>query len=173
MTAPVWGGLFHKFAQAELASLVGLTQALARSKIMLVYPAQLSKVGAGYMVSFRDIPEALTEGRTKAEAMEMAADALATAMDFYFDDRREVPVPSKTKKDEIPVAIPTSLSAKILLLNEMLREGVSPASLARKLKATPQTVTRIVDLHHSTKIDTIDAALGVMGKKLVLTVANA
>lgn len=139
---------------------------------MLVYPAQLSKVGTGYVVSFRDVPEALTEGRTKAKALEMAADALATAMDFYFEDRRQVPAPSKAKKDEVFVALPTSLSAKILLLNEMLREGVSPAGLARKLKATPQTVTRIVDLHHPTKIDTISAALEAIGKKLVLTVAN-
>ncbi len=140
---------------------------------MLVYPARLSKVGTGYVVSFRDIPEALTEGRTKAEALEMASDALATAMDFYFEDRRQVPAPSKTKKDEVLITLPTSLSAKVLLLNEMLKEGMSPSVLARRLKTTPQSVTRIVDLHHPTKIDTISAALEAMGKKLVLTVANA
>jgi len=78
---------------------------------MLVYPVKLSKVGAGYVVTFRDIPEALTEGRTKAEALEMAADALATAMDFYFEDRRQVPPPSRAKKGEVPVALPASLSA--------------------------------------------------------------
>ena len=140
---------------------------------MLVYPARLNKVGTGYVVSFRDIPEALTEGRTKVEALEMAADALATAMDFYFEDRRQVPAPSRARKDEVLITLPTSLSAKVLLLNEMLKEGMSPSVLARKLKTTPQSVTRIVDLHHPTKIDTISAALESMGKKLVLTVANA
>ncbi len=140
---------------------------------MLVYPARLNKVGTGYVVSFRDIPEALTEGRTKVEALEMAADALATAMDFYFEDRRQVPAPSRARKDEVLITLPTSLSAKVLLLNEMLKEGMSPSVLARKLKTTPQSVTRIVDLHHPTKIDTISAALEAMGKKLVLTVANA
>ena len=140
---------------------------------MLVYPARLNKVGTGYVVSFRDITEALTEGRTKVEALEMAADALATAMDFYFEDRRQVPAPSRARKDEVLITLPTSLSAKVLLLNEMLKEGMSPSVLARKLKTTPQSVTRIVDLHHPTKIDTISAALEAMGKKLVLTVANA
>lgn len=140
---------------------------------MLVYPARLEKKGAGYVVSFRDVPEALTEGASREEAMDMAADALATAMDFYFEDRKQVPMPSRFGKAEVPVELPTSLSAKVLLLNEMLRSGITPSALAKKLKASPQTVTRIVDLHHPTKIDTISDALSVMGKKLVLTVAQA
>lgn len=140
---------------------------------MLVYPARLDKKGAGYVVSFRDIPEALTEGSSREEAMDMAADALATAMDFYFEDRKQVPMPSPIGKLEVPVELATSLSAKVLLLNEMLRSGVTASALAKKLKASPQTVTRIVDLHHPTKIDTISDALSVMGKKLVLSVAQA
>lgn len=140
---------------------------------MLVYPARLDKKGAGYVVSFRDIPEALTEGSSREEAMDMAADALATAMDFYFEDRKQVPMPSPIGKSEVPVELATSLSAKVLLLNEMLRSGVTASALAKKLKASPQTVTRIVDLHHPTKIDTISDALSVMGKKLVLSVAQA
>ena len=140
---------------------------------MLVYPARLNKVGTGYVVSFRDIPEALTEGRTKVEALEMNEKTLDTAMDFYFEEARQVPDPARARKDEVLITLPTSLSAKVLLLNEMLKEGMSPSVLARKLKTTPQSVTRIVDLHHPTKIDTISAALEAMGKKLVLTVANA
>lgn len=138
---------------------------------MLVYPARLVQDGAGFVVSFRDIPEAHTSGWSPEEAIEMANDALATAMEFYFEDRREVPMPSKLRKGEVRINLPVSLSAKVLLLNEMLREGVSSAQLARKLHTTPQAVTRIVDLHHSTKIDTIADAFGAMGKRLVLSVA--
>lgn len=138
---------------------------------MFSYPARLIEDGAGYVVSFRDIPEALTEGATKAEALMMAADALATAMDFYFEDRRSVPEPSQPEDGEVFVDLPASMAAKVLLLNEMLRSRVSPADLARRLSASPQTVTRIVDLHHATKIDTIADAFAAMGKRLVLSVA--
>ncbi len=103
----------------------------------------------------------------------MAADALATAMDFYFEDRREVPPPSKARKGEVLVELPASLSAKVLLLNVMLMERVTPSALAKKLNASPQAVTRIVDLHHPTKIDTIAHALSVLGKKLVIQVSDA
>ena len=51
------------------------------------YPVTLTPAPeGGYMVSFVDIPEALTQGETVAEAMEAAKDALLTAFDFYFEE---------------------------------------------------------------------------------------
>ena len=38
------------------------------------------------------------------------------------------------------------------------------AKLARALDASPQTVTRIVDLRHATKIDTLAEAFRAIGK---------
>lgn len=137
---------------------------------MLNYPAGLKPDGDGYLVEFRDIPEAITSGRTKEEALEMAQDALATAMEFYFEDKRTVPAPSKAKRGESLVELPPSLAAKVLLLNLMIEQGVTAASLARRLDTTPQTVTRIVDIHHATKIDTLSEAFRALGKRLELRV---
>lgn len=138
---------------------------------MFGYPAQFVKGKDGYVVSFRDIPEALTSGITKKEAYEMAEDALATAMEFYFEDRRQVPIPSEMRKGEETVDLPASVAVKVLLLNEMLKEHITPSKLAKKLDTSPQTVTRIVDLHHATKIDTLADAFKAMGKTLTFSVA--
>ena len=138
---------------------------------MLNYPARLVRDGEGFMVSFPDIPEALSCGTTREEALAMAADALTTAMDFYFEDRRQVPEPSEAKRGQVLVALPPSVSAKILLLNEMLRQGVRPAELARRMHVRPQEVNRITTLSHPTKIDTISDALAAMGKRLELRLA--
>lgn len=138
---------------------------------MLNYPARFQKERDGYVVTFRDIPEALTSGATKKEAMEMAADALATAMEFYFEDRRPVPMPTKARKGEELVELPASVAVKVLLLNEMLKENMTPSKLAKKLDTSPQTITRIVDLHHATKIDTLADAFKAMGKTLSFSVA--
>ncbi|ACC71036.1 type II toxin-antitoxin system HicB family antitoxin [Paraburkholderia phymatum] len=138
---------------------------------MLRYPALFEPDGDGFAVSFRDIPEALTSGETMEEARAMAADALLTAMDFYFEDRRPVPEPSKAKKGEELVALPASVSAKVLLLNEMIRQQVTPSELARRLGTSPQVVNRIVDVKHATKIDTIAEALEALGKHLEIGVA--
>ncbi|ASW00117.1 type II toxin-antitoxin system HicB family antitoxin [Paraburkholderia aromaticivorans] len=137
---------------------------------MLSYPAVFEPDSGGFVVTFRDIPEAITQGDSLEEARSMAADALLTAMDFYFEDKRPVPAPSKAKKGEELVALPASASAKILLLNEMLAQKVTPSELARRLDTRPQDVNRIVNLEHTTKIDTIAEALAALGKRLEITV---
>lgn len=133
------------------------------------YPAAFTPETGGFVVTFRDIPEAITQGNTVQEALDMARDALITAMDFYFEDRRPVPPPSKAKPGERPIALPIALSAKVLLLNEMLAQKVIPAELARRMGVKPQEVTRILDLGHSTKIDTVAAALSALGRELALS----
>ena len=137
------------------------------------YPAKLTPEDGGYVVTFRDIPEAITQGDTEGEAIQMAADALATAMEFYFEDRRSVPLPSAIQRGEVGVPLPTGFSAKVLLLNEMLGQGVTPAELARRLGTSPQVVNRIVNLGHATKIDTIDEALRALGVSLSLSIDRA
>ena len=139
----------------------------------MLYPAKLAPEDGGFVVTFRDIPEAITQGDTREEAISMAAEALATAMDFYFEDRRPVPAPSEVRRGEVGISLPTGFSAKVLLLNEMLAQSVTPAELARRLGTSPQVVNRIMDTGHATKIDTIDEALRALGARLDLTIHRA
>lgn len=138
---------------------------------MLIYPVVIEPDGDGFMASFPDIPEALTSGETREEAMEMARDALETAFEFYFDDKREIPLPSNLKNGQDCIELPISLTAKIFLLNEMVAKKVRPTDLARLLNTSPQEVNRLVDIKHSTKIDRIAEALSKLGKPLKLTFA--
>ena len=125
----------------------------------------------GYVVTFPDIPEAITQGEDVEDALLHAADALESALDFYFEDRRPVPAPSKPKRGQRVVELPASVSAKVLLLNEMLRQKVRPAELARRIGTTPQEVNRLTNIHHRTRIDGIDKALRALGKRLIVDAA--
>jgi antitoxin HicB len=138
----------------------------------MFYPAVLTEDPAGgFVVSFRDIPEALTQGDDEKEALEMAEDALINALDFYFDDQRPVPLPSKAKRGERLVGLPLSIAAKVLLLNEMLAQNIRPADLARRMNVLPQEVNRFISLDHKIKIDTVALALLSLGRRFELTVA--
>lgn len=79
-------------------------------------------------------------------------------MDFYFEDRRQVPQPFQPKRAQVMVDLPPSGAVKVLLFNEMLAHGTRPADLARLMKVRPQDVNRLKTLRHSTKIDTVAAA---------------
>lgn len=135
---------------------------------MLAYPVKLApdKQSGGYVVTFPDIPEAITQGDSVDEALKMAQDALETALDFYFDDRRPVPMPSKVKRGQRLISLPLSVEAKVLLLNEMVRQRVRPAELARRMRTTPQAVNRLVNLRYVSKIDGIAGAMAALGKSL-------
>ena len=128
----------------------------------------LHNKGGGFTVTFPDIPEAISEGDTEAEALAHARDALVSALDFYFEDRRPVPSPTRPKRRQKIVELPASLAAKVLLLNELVRQNVRPAELARRLGTTPQEVNRLTDMRHTTRIDGIAAALHALGKRLDL-----
>jgi antitoxin HicB len=131
------------------------------------FPVKLSKEPeGGYTVTFPDIPEAITCGESIEDALYHAKDVLESAMDFYLDDKRPVPAPSKPKRGQHTVELPASVSAKVLLLNEMSDQKVRPAELARRLKVTPQEVTRLIDWRHTSKIDGIAGALKALGKTL-------
>lgn len=135
---------------------------------MMFYPAKVEPDGNAWMVSFPDLPEALTAGSTRDEAIEMARDALTTALEFYFDDKRKIPAPSKLKRGQVAIELPASVAAKVLLLNEMIAQHVRPAELARRMGTTAQEVNRLTQLRHATKIDGIDIALHALGKRLEL-----
>lgn len=137
----------------------------------MFYPAKFEKEEQGYSVTFRDIPEAITCGDDWEDALNMATDALLTSMDFYFEDHRQVPLPSAANADEVLIELPASVFAKVLLLNAMVEQNVSNVELARLIHVKPQEVQRITNLGHSTKIDTIAKALSALGKHLQLSIA--
>ncbi|WP_338570461.1 type II toxin-antitoxin system HicB family antitoxin [Erwinia billingiae] len=132
------------------------------------YPINLESCEGGYFVSFPDIPEALTQGDTREEALEMGLDALVTSFDFYFEDNRPVPLPGDINGDYVDV--PASVAAKVMMLNAFIDSGLTQVELASRMGVKKQEVTRLFNLHHSTKIDTIQKALSALGKRLELTV---
>ena len=136
----------------------------------MFYPAKFEQEGQCYNVTFRDIPEAITCGDDYDDAIQMAQDALLTAMDFYFEDHRAVPLPSAAQENEVLVALPASVYAKVLLLNEMIAQNISNVELAKRIDVKPQEIQRITNLEHTTKIDTVVRALKALGKQLQISI---
>lgn len=135
------------------------------------YPAFVTSNGeGGSSIAFRDIPEAISEAWLGEDILEVATDALITAIDFYIEDQRKLPEPSEQKDGEIMVELPISIACKVTLLNCMVENNIRPVDLAKKMGTTPQTVNRILNLRHNTKIDTLANAFKALGKELVLRV---
>ncbi|HAT8011560.1 type II toxin-antitoxin system HicB family antitoxin [Citrobacter rodentium] len=135
------------------------------------YPVNLIPAAeGGYVVSFPDIPEALTQGETRHQTLEAAQEALISAFEFYFEDNDPIPLPSPVGKTDDYVEIPLSVASKVLLLNAFLEARISQLELAKRIGRPKQEITRLFDLRHATKIDAVQAAARALGKELSLTI---
>ena len=67
-----------------------------------VYPALLTtdEKDGGFVVTFRDLPEAITQGNSLEEALNEAADCLEEAIALRIDDKLEIPTIT-TRKSRI------------------------------------------------------------------------
>lgn len=132
------------------------------------YPARLTPDDDGrVMVSFPDVPEALTDGASEAEALAEAGDALAAALAGYVHERRDIPEPSAAS--DLPrVSLPPLTAAKLALYRHMKAKSVSNSELARRLGVTEAVVRRLVDPDHNSRIDRVEAALEAVGARLTV-----
>ena len=65
------------------------------------FPATLtSNVDSGFVVTFRDLPEAITQGDMEQEALLEAADCLEEAIGARIDDKLDIPFTSSSKETE-------------------------------------------------------------------------
>jgi antitoxin HicB len=79
----------------------------------MYYPARFEPAEeGGFVVTFRDVPEAITQGDDKEEAIEMARDALRSAMEFYLEDKRAIPLPSALEPGEELVELYPGIAAQ-------------------------------------------------------------
>ena len=134
------------------------------------YPARLqpAKEG-GFTVTFRDVPEAITEGDTMDEALAAASDALESALSFYIDEREPLPKPSAPKRGERMVELSAIGMAKTALHEAMLMEKVSRAELARRLSCHLEQVARLLDLTHASKFEQLERALAAVNRRMVVS----
>lgn len=145
---------------------------LGEPTLMLSYPVNLERdTNNTYLVTFPDIPEAVSVGDDEDEALLNALDALESAIEIYFDEKREVPTPSKPKRAQHVVTLPALVVAKVLLANEMVRQGVRKSELARRLNLHMPQIDRLLNPRHASKLDAIEAALAKLGKRLDVSIA--
>lgn len=132
---------------------------------MFDYPVILTPDDGTVLVMFPDVPEAITFGVDVAEALRHAVDALETALSFYVDDRKALPVPSDP--EGLPTVRPSALECiKLGVYQEMMTQGVRKAELARRLGWKGPQVDRLFDLGHASRLDQLEAAANALGRHI-------
>jgi antitoxin HicB len=128
------------------------------------YPVVLEPDDGTILVTFPDVPGAITFGDDEEDALYRAVDALETMLGAMIADRKPIPTPSLARGR--PTVSPTLLgSIKIAVYDAMRGRRWRKADLARAMGLNPRQIDRLLDLRHASTIAQLETALAVCGKR--------
>jgi antitoxin HicB len=140
----------------------------------LVYPVILSpdEANGGFVVTFPDLPEAITQGEDTADALREAADALEEAIAGRIRRGDPIPPPSSAVDGGLRVPVPALTAAKAALCLALRESGLSKSELAARLGCDEKEVRRLLDPRHPSKLPRIERALSALGKSLAVRLVD-
>ncbi len=133
------------------------------------YPYETEKDGVTIVVSFPDIPGALTQVQTGEEFDSVVRDCLVAALGGYAELRQIPPRPSAAH-GRSTVTLNVLLSAKLALLIAMIEAGLTNVQLAHMLNVNEKVVRRLLDPDHVSRIEKLESALACFNQRLDVAV---
>ena len=131
------------------------------------YPATVTEQADGsFLVSFIDLPDTFTEGKTKEEAVFNASEVLSGMLAWRLDEAKDVPAPSLQVEGAQYIAPDAKTQAAMLL--RLARGERSLSDLARALETSWPAAKRLENPSHWPSLKTLDRAAAALGKRLVL-----
>ena len=138
---------------------------------MFKYPVELIEDDGSFLVKFPDIPEAITFGQTREEALGYAIDALETALITYVEKRW--PLPRQSPLNGRPGVTPSPLSCLKLSLHQgMIEKNLKKTDLARLLACHMPQIDRLLDLNHESRFQQLERALAAIGRCIKIEVQD-
>ena len=143
--------------------------------MLYAYPCTLTPddEDGGFVVTFADVPEAITDGDDRAEALAMAEDALAVALGGYVHEKREIPAPGVAADGQPLVSVPPVVAAKLALYTAMRAQGITKVELARRLGISESAVRKLANPDHRSHMSHVERALSAVGRTLRVEVTAA
>jgi antitoxin HicB len=124
----------------------------------------------GFLVTFPDVPEAITHGVTRQKALMNGAEALGLALRGYLADGN--PLPRPLCETGVEVAVNAADAIKLAVIESFQKSGLSKSELARLLGKAEGEARRILDPDHPTKIAMMQEALRAMGWTIVISIMD-
>jgi antitoxin HicB len=135
-----------------------------------LYPAILTPdtQHGGFVVTFPDVPEAVTQGDDIPEALKQAADCLDEAVAGRIRRHEPIPKASAVGPDQYAISLSVSTAAKAALYLALQQAKITQSELAAHLHCDEQEVTRLLDPRRTANLSRLESALKALGFQLVL-----
>lgn len=136
-----------------------------------MYPCNLTpdyEERRGFVVTFPDVPEAITGADTEEESVFLAEDALVAALSAYVQFGKDIPGPSSPIDGQRLVAVPPVPAAKLALYTAMREQGLSESELGARIGLGDRAVRNLLDPDYDSHMSQVEKALKLVGRSLVV-----
>lgn len=142
------------------------------TKGILAYPARIKDDGETRLVTFRDLPEAITYADHDENLFEEAMDCLGTALTGLLEEGADWPKASKAQRGEVMIPVPALVAVKFLLRDAVAKSNQTQTAIARDVEIDERAIRRMLDPTSSTKIGTMQDILAHLGRGFAIVEVN-
>ena len=133
-----------------------------------LYPIDISIDEDGrHLVMFPDLPECMTDGASRAEALTEAIDALEASLAYRISYKLDIPPPSPRRGRPV-VAPGAAIATKAALYQALTAADISKAELARRMGIDRSEIQRLLDPRHGSSIERLNDAIILLDRRLVV-----
>ena len=137
------------------------------------YPAVFTPdEDGGFVVTFPDVPEAITQGDTIEKCIEEGADALEEAFIGRMKGQESLPEPSSSRQGQYVIPLPPQTAFKAALYDAIRSRPLNKVEMAALLGIDEKEVRRLLDPRYSSKLPRVAEVLGRMGKRVVISIED-
>jgi antitoxin HicB len=140
-----------------------------KASLVFEYPAVLTAENeGGFVITFPDFPEAITQGDDEEEALSNAEDSLDEAVANRIAMGMPIPTASPLLAGQYSVTIPAGTAVKAAFYSVIADLHLTKVELALELGLDEKEVRRLLDPYHPSKLNRIDDLLRLLGKRLTI-----
>ncbi|ELO0595161.1 hypothetical protein QY625_003461 [Salmonella enterica] len=126
-----------------------------------------------WIATCRDLPLFNSVGDSVDDALLESVDGAIIALSIEIDARRPIPAASQPEEGEYVIHLPVLVVMKAALHNAMIATGTRKSDLARSMGMKGPQIDRLLDVCHSSKVETVELALQQLNRTVQVSVDKA
>ncbi|MBJ2932264.1 hypothetical protein JGA98_17095 [Salmonella enterica subsp. enterica serovar Newport] len=126
-----------------------------------------------WIATCRDLPLFNSVGDSVDDALLESVDGAIVALSIEIDARRPIPAASQPEEGEYVIHLPVLVVMKAALHNAMIATGTRKSDLARSMGMKGPQIDRLLDVCHSSKVETVELALQQLNRTVQVSVDKA
>ncbi|EDW1730116.1 hypothetical protein S726_002165 [Salmonella enterica subsp. enterica] len=123
-----------------------------------------------WIATCRDLPLFNSAGDSVDDALLESVDGVIVALSIEIDARRPIPAASQPEEGEYVIHLPVLVVMKAALHNAMIATGTRKSDLARSMGMKGPQIDRLLDVCHSSKVETVELALQQLNRTVQVSV---